>query len=276
MLDAQTFYPESDLLKKYVAYFYCMKTGSGSQSKYYVFPHTFQSVNIHRQAKFTFLDHGVLAEEDTSNKYVTVTQGRIDRPFHVELKGSLDQVTIVFKPLGLNNFICSSFREVAPGPLQLFTAWNTALTDSLYQLLTNEERIAFLERWLLSVHTPIREQAELEHAIALLTDFSKEMSIEQVAATIGLNSRTFHRVFQKHLGIAPVKFRKIARFRHSLSNKLFNDQFDKLTKIGYASNFYDQSYFNKIYQQMAGSSPGIFFHSIDTLANENMVLQYVK
>jgi hypothetical protein len=48
---------------------------------------------------------------------------------------------------------------------------------------------------------------------------------------LSLNTRTFNRPFLTHVGISPVAYRKIARFRHSLKNKLFNDQFKKLTEI---------------------------------------------
>ena len=90
------------------------------------------------------------------------------------------------------------------------------------------------------------------------------------------NARSFNRLFYKHMSIAPVAWKKVARFRHSLQNKLFSAQFKKLTEIGYASNFYDQAYFIKVYNKLTGSNPTAFFKSVEKLADDNLVFRFVK
>ena len=81
MLQVETFYPENELLKKYVAYYYFLKTEDSFVSDYYVFPHTFQSLNIHQQAKFTINGHHVIAEADPGIDYDIAVQCRIEKPF---------------------------------------------------------------------------------------------------------------------------------------------------------------------------------------------------
>lgn len=110
----------------------------------------------------------------------------------------------------------------------------------------------------------------------MLSNFNPEVSIEDIAKKFSLSSRTLGRVFKKHLGISPVGFRKIARFRHSLKNKLLSSKFNTLTKIGYESNFYDQSYFNKVYKNLTGQNPKAFFNSIEKLANDRLVFKFIK
>jgi AraC-like DNA-binding protein len=88
--------------------------------------------------------------------------------------------------------------------------------------------------------------------------------------------RTFSRAFHREVGVSPVRFKKIARFRHSLQNKLFNEQFKRLTQIGHASNFYDQAYFINIYKQLTRQNPAAFFRGIDKLADDNLILSFVK
>ena len=79
------------------------------------------------------------------------------------------------------------------------------------------------------------------------TPRSSLLELRNIADEIGLNVRTFYRMFKENIGISPVGFKKIARFRHSLSDKFFNEQFQRLTDIAYNSNFYDQPYFINIY-----------------------------
>lgn len=110
----------------------------------------------------------------------------------------------------------------------------------------------------------------------MLNDFNTEVSIEDIASKFSVSSRTLDRVFKKHLGVSPVGFRKIARFRHSLKNKIFHSKFNSLTKIGYESNFYDQSYFNKVYKNLTGQNPKAFFNSIDKLADDRLIFKFNK
>ena len=210
-----------------------------------------------------------------------IVQGRIEKPLFVQLKGTLDKITILFKPLGLNQFIKVRFCEVANEPLQLFNEWNTDenyhfFLDAFFDTSDNSKRIKILESYLLSMYCPFKEQEILQKSIDLLSNFQEELPITNIAASIGISNRTFNRIFQKHIGITPVGYRKIARFRHSLKNKLFNEKFKKLTDIGYESNFYDQSYFIKIYNNLAGINPKAFFKSIDKLADDNLIFQFIK
>jgi AraC-like DNA-binding protein len=90
-----------------------------------------------------------------------------------------------------------------------------------------------------------------------------------------LSLRTFHRLFKTHLGVSPITHQRIARFRHSLENKFFQDKFKNLTEIGYESNFYDQSYFIKLYNQLAGSNPGTLFSKLEQLGDSKLVFEFI-
>ena len=140
----------------------------------------------------------------------------------------------------------------------------------------NEERVTLLETFLVSLCAPQAEHSLMGQAVALLNDFDSHQSIEDIAAILHLTPRSFNRLFGKHMSISPVAWKKIARFRHSLKNKLFNAQFKKLTEIGYGSNFYDQSYFIKVYNKLTGSNPGAFFKSVDKLADDHLIFRFVK
>ena len=116
----------------------------------------------------------------------------------------------------------------------------------------------------------------IQNALTLLTDFANELPIEEIAKRLLLNTRTFNRLFFKHFGISPVGFRKISRFRHSLRNRLFDARFTTLTEIGYESNFYDQSYFIKMYKKITGDNPSRFFNSIEKLADNQLIFRFVN
>ena len=281
-MNIETFYPKNVLLKKHIAYYYFLKTNSiDFRSNYYVFPNTLQAFNIHRFARCAINAHSTVVRGDKTSQYLMIAQGKCQVPLMVQLKGVLDKVTIVFKPLGINHFIQSPFVDILAEASQVFTDWYddetcAAFLNAFYQTESNTARINILEAYLLSRYKPVREEATLEQALNLLTDFDNEYSVAEIVASVNMTPRSFNRLFYNNLGISPIGFRKIARFRHSLRNKLFSDQFEKLTEIGYRSNFYDQAYFIKMYKKITGDNPSLFFRSIEKLADDQLIFKFMQ
>lgn len=278
----EAFYPRNEVLKDTIEYYYFQKTNSNNFStEYYAFPNIVVPLNIHRNISCQIDGHQSNVTGIKQKNYVMILNGRYEIPLHVQQKGKIDKVTIIFKPLGLNSFIKAPFIEVAQKPTQIFTEWTkTNNTKTFFEQFfgeqDNDKRILILEDYLLSLYTPFSESHFLSDILNMLNDFNKESSIEDIAKRFSLSSRTLDRLFKKHLGVSPVNFRKVARFRHSLKNKLFNEQFNTLTRIGYESNFYDQSYFIKVYKNLTGQNPKAFFNSIDKLADDKLLFQFIK
>lgn len=281
-MDIQTFYPINPVLKNYIEYYYFLKTNSDDfTSTYYAFPNLLQPFNIHKYASCNINSHSTVVSGQKKNKYLMIVQGKHELPLFVQLKGSLDKITILFKPLGLNHFIQNSLIEVAGKPSQVFTGWYNdknckPFLDSFYGIKDNAERVTVLETYLLSRYRLLHEEAILQQAVHLLTDFNFEYSIDEIAKRTCVSVRSFNRIFIKHLGISPVGYRKIARFRHSLKNRLFNNQLKTLTEIGYESNYYDQSYFHKMYKKLTGQNPKRFFSTIEKLADDQLIFKFVN
>lgn len=277
-----TFYPKHALLKDVIEYYYFQKTDSENFSTdYYAFPNILKPLNIHKNVICNINGHNVNVTGVKQKNYLMILNGRYELPLHVQQRGKIDKVTIVFKPIGLNYFIKTPFNEIAQEPTQIFTEWIktsncTTFLNQFFNEQDNSKRIVILENYLLSLYKPFTENLFLIDVLSTLSDFSTQVSIKDIARNLSLSSRTLDRVFKKHLGISPVGFRKIARFRHSLKNKLFNSKFNTLTKIGYESNFYDQSYFIKVYKNLTGQNPKAFFNSIDKLADDRLIFKFIK
>ena len=282
-MDFQTFNPVNGTLRKYIDYYYFFKSDDPEFSSiYYSFPNITTPLNIHRNihAGLDLTGMGTRISGSEESNYMIILDQVREIPLKVEWKGRLDKVTIVFKPLGLNNFITAPFAAAVPAPLHIFTAWDglpgyADFLGAFYSGRENAERVAILEDFLLTVYSPFSGQEILEKALGLLSDFEEALSVDRIAAALGLTSRTFNRLFQKHTGMSPIGYKKVARFRQSLENKLFNEKLKKLTEIAYESNFYDQSYFIKIYNKLAGTNPRAFFESIEKLGDDRLIFQFL-
>ena len=276
------YYPKSPILRQHIEYYYFLKTDSADfNSKYYVFPNTLQAFNIHKHATCHIESSSITVTGHPADPFLMVAQGKHELPLYVELSGILDKITIVFKPLGLNHFIERSFLEVTPDSSQIITDWHNdprceRFLVSFFGTETYEERIEILETFLRALYKPIPFEAPLVEAVAHLMDFETELPIQEIIRKVGFTTRSFNRLFLKNMGLTPVAFRKIARFRHSLKDKLFNEQLKSLTDISYRSNFYDQAYFIKIYRKLTGHNPTRFFDAIDKLADDRLIMKFLQ
>lgn len=279
-MNVQHHQPQNKILQKHLAFYYFLKPDDANfDTKYFAFPNLLTPISIHQNVRTRIENYSTSVFGSKKKNNLAIIQGMRTQPLFVNLHGKIDKVTVVFKPLGLNYFVRRSFAEICPKDSQIFTEWeeNDDYRKFLHKFYSTEnqtERIEFLEEFLLSIYQPIENEELLQHSIAFLTDFESEKNVEEIAEEIGLNVRTFNRIFKENLGISPIGFKKIARFRHSLNNKFFNEQFKRLTDIAYNSNFYDQSYFINIYKQMTGSNPKIFFDKVEKVGADNLFFQF--
>ena len=280
-MEVKTYYPKHPILKEHIAYYYFLEEDSSFSSSYYAFPQTLQSFNIHKGAKGFFSEGLAEVKANGDNTFQTIIQGKFLTPLRVELTGPINKITIVFKPLGINQFLPHSFQKLAPLHSQVFTAWNAdpfykEFLKAFFSTFHLEKRIELLESYLITKFQPLPQTALLQKVITYLTDFDNAMPIPAIADRLALTEKTLNRTFQKHLGITPVSYRKIARFRHALSNRILLQEFTSLTSLGYESNFYDQAYFTNIYKQLTGESPKRFFKSMQLHADQNLVFRHIE
>ncbi|WP_343307439.1 helix-turn-helix domain-containing protein [Chitinophaga niabensis] len=278
----ETFYPRHAILREHIEYYYFLRTYARDfKTAYYSFPNTLQSFNIHKNASCEIGNNSTHVYGVPEKKYLMIAQGKYESPLQVLLEGKLDKVTINFKPLGLNHFIRRPLAAVTPEHSQSFHEWDQyaetpAFLQAFFHANDNETRVDLLEDYLLRYYQPLDNEALLLKAIHSLMDFSTELPVQEIAESLSVSVRSFNRLFYNNMSITPVSFRKIARFRHSLKNRLFNEQFKNLTDIGYESNFYDQAYFVKMYKKITGSNPGKFFKSVEKLADDHLIFQFLK
>ncbi|RFZ82910.1 AraC family transcriptional regulator [Mucilaginibacter terrenus] len=282
MLNPVTREPRSAILQKHIAYYYFMQTDSDRfASRYYAFPHTYTVFNIHRGAIKNFGDHFTNVHGTGCFEPVVSVQGIREHPLEVNLTGIIDKVTILFKPLGLNAFLDQPFASVITRPSQLFTSWDNlpaykSFTKAFFGESDLDNRCKILESFLLTRYRSFPEHDLLSRFISRLSDFDESLPIEDICRQLQVQPRTLNRLFRKHLGVSPASYRKVARFRHSLQNKLVENQFTRMTELAYQSNYYDQAYFNKIYKELTGSNPHRFYKEIETLADERLVFRFME
>lgn len=265
----KTIEPSSPILRKYVECFYFYEGKSNSSFSYLAFPHFntglsfFKGASVHRQ------DWTLQVSENRTDSVHIEILGKYTTPVLLEYKGQLREISIIFKPLGLNRFLKDNYLSLAPH-------FSQELINDVWRkfgetLFSGDDDISKIESFLLSQFGDHPDFSIVEMALELLEDSDEKMAISTIASKVGLNAKTFQRCFQKHMGCSPIEYRRIFRFRSSLTNKLNSAEWKNLTDITYEGGYYDQSYLIKEFRKITNHNPKDFFKSTSKVDGDKII-----
>ncbi len=118
----------------------------------------------------------------------------------------------------------------------------------------------------LGLRLPASQHPKVEAIIKLLfLDLSNRITIEQVAETMALSTRTISRLFQQELGMSFAGFLKVARIIKAL--ELLNHPGANVAETAYAVGYESVPTFSNSFFEIVGSRPQSFilknFHTKD-------------
>ena len=265
----KTIAPSSPILKKYIECFYIYEGKSNSVLSYVAFPHFNTGLSFFKGASVHKQNWSLQISENTDVGVHIEILGKYTTPVLLEYKGQLSEISIVFKPAGLNRFFKNNYLSLAPKFSQELK--NDAWSQFGGSLFSSDDDISKIESFLLSQFCDNQELSSIENSLTLLENSNEQISISDIANKVGLNLKTFQRHFQKHLGCSPVEYRRICRFRSSLTNKLNSAQLKNLTEITYEEGYYDQSYLIKEYRKITNHNPKDFFKSTSKVDGDKII-----
>ena len=136
------------MLKKYIECFYIYEGKSNSVFNYVAFPHFntglsfFKGASVHRQ------NWNLQISENTNVGVHIEILGKYTTPLLVEYKGQLREISMVFKPLGLNRFFKDNYHSLAPKFSQELT--NDVWSQFGESLFSSDDDISKIETFLLT------------------------------------------------------------------------------------------------------------------------------
>jgi len=273
----KTYTPQAAELQKYIAMFYVFTNDKPRKFSYYVFPHTYTNISFIKSASVGRDNYEITIESTkaTLTNFAVEITGKYTRPLIVNYAGDFDEISVIFKPLGVNHFFSQPLTNIANQYSQKLNSkpWVNAC-KALFTYNTVEEKLAFIEQFLMANFLP-KDYNLLEKSISLLENIEQDYTIEAVASIVGVSTKTLARKFQQELCCTPSEYKRISRFRHAVNTKLLTSELKSLTDISYQSNFYDQSYFIKEFKKLTRLNPKKFFDTITTF-EENKIIWEVR
>lgn len=254
--------PKSERLQPYLeGYYFLTQEADEPPVEYLTFPNNFSIVSAFYCNGFQYIEGGVILEKAHARVFSSSLICHYQKPIRVVIQGPVNEITFYFKPLGLNAFLnrelCDytgkSFTDFVPYP-----DYTAAMAGALNE--TDEERRRdIIETYWLSKLTGFKHPF-LSELVTELLNPDEETGIQELAEKYGTSRQNIHKLFGAHLGKSPAAFRKIQRFRDTLSKSIQTDE--NLTALSHECLFYDQSHFIRDFKALTGLAPKTFFNSI--------------
>ena len=265
----KTIIPNSPILKKYIECFYIYDGKSSSRYTYLAFPHYNTGLSFFKGATIKRSHRSIEISESTTNGLHIEILGKYTSPVLLEYNGLVQEISIVFKPMGINRFIQDNYQSIASN-------FSQELPNSVWrhfgeELFSGENDFSKLESFLVSQFSEKQELIAIEESLKLLEKGNEQTTISAIATKVGLTLKTFQRHFNKHMGCSPIEYRRICRFRNSLTSKLNSSELKNLTDITYEEGYYDQSYFIKEFRKLTNHNPKDFFKSTSKVDGDKIV-----
>jgi AraC-like DNA-binding protein len=251
--------PKNNLLKQYIeGYYFISEDKKSEQIKYYTFPNNFCILSINQKAKVELKENSYLVSSAKTDEISADIVVRYTEPIEVVYKNAVDEITIYFKPLGVNYFIDSPtvFKQPSLVNVIPFADFEEQMR-LIFNQSDREIQIELLEKYWLSKFE-IKNLMLMEQ---ILTDIEADLKMEDIALKHKISRKHINTLFLKHIGKPPSEYRKIYRFRNAL---LEHKKSKNLTGLSHSSLFYDQSHFIKDFKTLTKVSPSKFFKAVDT------------
>jgi AraC-like DNA-binding protein len=190
------------------------------------------------------------------------TRNTLSKPSEIKTSGDFLNISVRLTiPNGLSLFTKTPmnvvFEDHAMSLNDIFSKQEIDdLVDWLFHAKTDFDKIQILELFLVSKLT-VCQPPLFTALIAKIHDVKGCCSIAQLASLYSTSERTIHRLFNKFVGVNPLSYIHLIRFRTLLnsSSNPNSDLMNNWVDLGY----YDQSHFIKHFKAFSTKTPAQFF-----------------
>lgn len=204
---------------------------------------------FHRAAPFKHLDFGAALPA----AHIASVRGQ---PWKLHANSGLDFVAVRFRAGAFEPLLPVAATDLIDHPHDASSLWGTAvetLHAQLAELTCMDAQATALDAFFLSRLRPALLDPRVEQAITLLQ--SSALRIEALAGQVGLGRRQLEYRFLRATGVAPARFRRLARLRRSLRALLLDQHDAPLTRL-LDAGYYDQAQQVREFRELTGFTPG--------------------
>lgn len=261
--------PSNQLLKKYIGGFYALTREAKDKPVMYVaFPGVGYFVSINEKSQSAMRNEYKSFVHNPDKLPISELIYNFDKPHFIEYRGATSELTICFKPLGINAFLKNKLTDYSSDystPFYPFDDYQQFLAE-IYSAKNIENKIALTEKYWLSKLKGFSHPFLDRIVEELQNEDGNVRTIAEIAASNKVSRTTLHKQFEENLCTTPAQFRKVVRFRKALNKHSIKSQIESLTDISHLVNYFDQSHMVKDFKALTNHSPKKFFSKITPFA----------
>jgi AraC-like DNA-binding protein len=193
---------------------------------------------------------------DSKGSFVT---SRMSSYMDVQLPEGSSSIAVCFRPGVAFPFFNLPMKELTDDNVLLSEVWGKQvheLEDRLAALVTNEERVKLIQRFLLNfIGKETVERNDYDYCLWQINLLRGKVPLKTISRKTNVSNRQLSRQFNTYLGLSPKEYARVIRFLHSIEN-LKKFPLYSLTQIAYESGYFDQSHFIHDSKEFSGMTPG--------------------
>jgi AraC-like DNA-binding protein len=258
--------PHDPLLSDFIeGYYFLKETEIDKNLKYFTFPNNFFILSALTDSMVFEADGCINCRPTNAPNFQANLTCNYKNPLLINYEGAVNEVTVYFKPLGLNAFV-SDINYHQNNKFSNFNHFSDfeEVMKNILEMQDRTEQIKLLEQYWISKISFTIEPLLLK----MLNELEKGESISNIASKLGISRQYMNRLFLKNFGKSPTDFRKIQRFRNAVQANAVSKN---LTDLALGSLFYDQSHFIRNIKELTSFSPKTFFEKA-SVSQENLWL----
>jgi AraC-like DNA-binding protein len=133
------------------------------------------------------------------------------------------------------------------------------IEDDLARIAIAEDRIAYIEHYLLSIFRPRNEDLVIRRACDQLAASRGNCRIAALANSLDLSKSALERRFVNHIGTTPKKVSRVIRLRNAIIQK---NRLSSWAEVAFAAGYYDQSHMIHDFLELYGMAPEALYPQV--------------
>jgi AraC-like DNA-binding protein len=188
-----------------------------------------------------------------------VLYGQNVQPFQLRVSGELLVIAYFLHPYLLKYFFGFNAREIKDLCIDL-SALRPAKSLNLVEQLVNAPvlsiRLQLMDDYIrkLAAASQGQDDKSIIWSTREIVKSRGLVSLKTLQNELCVTERTFQRLFESHIGVAPKLFRKICQFTAAF-DQLSMGQYKKLSDIAYDHGYSDQSHFIRVFKEFTLLTP---------------------
>ncbi len=269
-MEIKLFKPKKPLLQKYIECFYILRRKPDEKSITYLgFPSFNAFVIVCKNAEITLQKENITVAHSHNCLPESLLIFDFEKSGFTRYTGETFEVTIYFKPLGLNAFLDKNLIDYKNSPVSHFNPFDDYQTKmaEVFVISDDEKMMQTLENYWLSKLKGFQYPFLQKVVAEIMDENNLPITISDIAKRNNISRTTLNKYFNQHIGTSPNQFKKIVRFRHAMKQFAAKTSVENLIDVAYLAEYFDQSHMVKDFKSLTGYSPKTFFAKLSQLEN---------